>query len=161
MPTRRGFVATRVARNPFELWIVVACTFTGLVALLPLGVAREGIVDRVLPQAATLWYSGLLTSGLVTSIGVFLPVKRLRRASYALLLEISGLCALTGILLGYGAALEVAAPRSPAGLLTLALGAACATRAFQARRELRDLVKQVAIVRRAMCNPTSERPLSD
>lgn len=144
----RGDRPVRAGRNPFQLWIVLACTVTGLVALLPIGPARRSAVDQFLPEFATLWYAGLLVSGTVCIVAVMLPARTLPRLSRLLGLERVGLALLAGLLVGYGAALLVAAPKMPVGFLLVALAVACVGRLRQVRNEVRSLQSLVRALRR-------------
>lgn len=130
--------ATRGGRNPFQLWVAVACALTGLVALLPVG-TRRSTVDQYLPALAVPWYVGLLLAGTVCLVSVVWPARTVPALSRLLGLERVGLAILAGLLGGYGAALEVVAPRSPSGIVLLALMLASVVRLRQVAREIRSL----------------------
>ncbi len=137
---RFGRTWARRAPNPFQLWIVVACTLTGLVGVLPLSVERTGAVDRELPHAlATLWYVGLLVAGGVGLVAALLPATTVTRVARALRVERVSLALLGGQLSGYGGALLAVAPRTPIGALLVALAIASVWRFHQIRGELRTL----------------------
>lgn len=123
-------------RNPFELWIVITCAFTGAVALLPIGRPREAAIDRYLPVLALPWYVGLLLGGVITAIGAVWRVRTVRGAVRMLAFERVGLIVLCGLMFGYGGALVVVTLRSPAGLLLLGLAVASAVRVHQINREV-------------------------
>lgn len=146
----------RPGRNPFELWIVGACAFTGALALLPINVPRESVVDRLLPELATMWYIGIGLAGLITLLGTLLPVRNVRQANLALFLEGTGLLILGGLLAGYGLAVEFVSPRAPTGVLMIALSCASLARERQIRREFRALVQGVATATRDLDDDSSE-----
>lgn len=127
---------TRPGRNPFQTWVVVASALTGVLALLPLDGQPEGVVERYLPPwAVYLWYVGLSVGGTLTLLATTLRERTVTRQSRLLEVEQLGLTVLGGLLVSYGAAIEVLAPRVPSGLLTLGLGVACVARWRQVRRE--------------------------
>lgn len=126
---------SRAGRNPFQIWVVVAATLTGVVALLPVGPERVGVVDRYLPDLVLPWYLGLTVGGLVTLIGTLPTSRTVRRAWTLLGVERFGLALLAGLLLGYGAAVEVVAPRGASGVIVVALGVASVARYRQAGHE--------------------------
>lgn len=130
----------RASRNPFQLWVVIACTLTGALGLLPL--RSTGVIDRVLgPTLALGWYGGLFVAGATCVIGSFLPpfTDHLKRATVRLAVERIGMYMLMGLLTGYGVAVEILAPTAPTGILLLGLAVAAGVRAAQVRRELRAL----------------------
>lgn len=136
--------AVRLARNPFETWVVVACVLVGVIALLPFNSPRSSVVDRYLPGFMVLpWYVGLLACGGITLVGIAFPVRTVRAAIWALGLERFGLIVLAGLLGGYGAAIEFVAPRTNSGLLTIGLAVACVGRFRQVQREFRNLENAV------------------
>jgi hypothetical protein len=118
--------------------VVVACTLTGLVALLPFG-SRHSTVDQYLPAFALPWYVGLLVAGVTCLTSAVWPTRTIQGLSRLLGLERVGLAVLAGLLGGYGGALEVVAPRSPSGIVLLALMIASIGRIWQVAREIRSL----------------------
>jgi len=126
-------------RSPFELWIVIACTFVGLLALMPFGGERNGVVDRYLPALALPWYIGLLIGGLVTSFALLRRARTVRILMFNLALERVGLIILCGLTAGYGAALMLTVVRGATGPLLLGLSIAAAMRVHQITRELRGI----------------------
>ncbi len=121
------------ARNPFQMWVVFACTVAGVLGMLPLGGERTGVVDRVLPAYASYWYGGLLASGLVCLASL------LTRPLTSLLVERIGLLMLGGWLTGFGGAAIIIAPRTPGGIVLAGLGVACVGRVWQIHTELKLL----------------------
>ena len=138
--TTLGTVVPR--RNPFELWIVLACAAIGLVALLPLG-SRNGVVDRYLPALALPWYVGLLIGGCLAAVGVIWRGHSVRSLMRALGCERVGLVLLCGLMSGYGGALVVTALRAPTGLLMIGLAVASAIRVRQITREVQAIENAV------------------
>jgi len=134
--------STRGGRNPFQLWVVIACAVTGLIALLPFG-TRNSAVDQYLPGLALPWYIGLLIAGGTCSVAAVWPAKTVQRLSRLLGVERVGLAILAGLLGGYGAALEVVVPKSLAGTLLLALMLASVARIRQVAREITGLHEMV------------------
>lgn len=141
----------RRARDHFELWVVITCALTGVVRLLPLGAEPNDAVTRFLPAGAIVWYAGLTVAGVFSSVGLLWPARTLRGLGRALTLERVGVALLAGLLLGFGAALEVVMPRSVSGLILLSLGAACVGRVRQVNRELCTLVDSAALANRVIC----------
>lgn len=123
-------------RNPFELWIVLACILTGTVALLPLDTERSGVIDRYLPVLAIPWYVGLLVAGGLALIGTSWRVRTVSGILRALAWERVGLILLSGLMLGYGGAVIVTTPQAPAALLMIGLGVASAARVRQITHEV-------------------------
>lgn len=126
-------------RNPFELWIVVTCALTGLVALLPFGGPRQGVVDRYLPVLALPWYVGLLVGGCIAALGGVWRARSVRSAMRGLALERIGLIILSGLTFGYGGALVATALRAPTGTLLVGFAVAAGIRVYQISRELRAI----------------------
>jgi ethanolamine transporter EutH len=128
----------RTDRNPFELWTVVACVFTGVIGLLA-PTTRQGVISDILPNwMATVWYVGILVSGGVCVFGTLIPLgeQPLQRVGTRLGVERVGLTILGGLLAGYGFALEILAPINPTGILLISLALACVGRIRQVRREV-------------------------
>lgn len=133
LSTQRDVTARR---NPFELWIVLACILTGTIALLPLGTERNGVIDRYLPTLAMPWYVGLLIAGCLALVGTMWRVHTVSGILRALAWERVGLIILSGLMLGYGGAVIVTSPQAPAGLLMIGLGVASAARVRQITHEV-------------------------
>lgn len=125
-------------RNPFELWVVITCMLTGLVALLPVG-ERNGVVDRYLPAMALPWYVGLILGGLIAALSVVRRVRTVRDVLRSLALERIGLLIICGLMSGYGGALMVTTPRIPTGLLMIGLAVASGVRVRQISSEIADV----------------------
>lgn len=152
--------AVRPGRNPFELWIAAACVLTGLLAFPGFHLPREGVVDRFIPAAATLWYLGLLLGGGVTLLGTVPRASNLRRVGRLLAVERAGIGLLAGLLVGYGGAVVAVSTGAPAGVLLVALGGACVARFFQIQREVSGLRAVVRRYREVISSAT-EVDLSD
>jgi len=123
-------------RNPFELWIIVACVLTGVIALLPIG-RRDGLIDHYLPSLALLWYVGLLIAGCVTLVGALWRTRTFTTVVRALGWERAGLTLLVGLMIGYGGAVLIITPRAPSGLLMLGLAVAAGARVHQINQEIK------------------------
>lgn len=140
LDTQRDVTARR---NPFELWIVLACILTGTIALLPLDTERNGVIDRHLPTLAIPWYVGLLLAGCLTLVGTRWRVRTVSGVLRALAWERVGLIILTGLMLGYGGAVAVITPQAPAGFLMIGLGVASVVR-------VRQITRQVHLITRVL-----------
>lgn len=130
-------ILVRSGRNPFEVWLLVACVVAGIVGLIS-PVDSASAVVKALPHWEVLcWFSGLTLGGLVGLAGVF------SRGVVSLLVERVGMVILTCLTFAYSvsivAQVGIAAGATLPALLTGLFSVSCAIRFFNISADLKRM----------------------
>lgn len=131
----KPLVLTSGRANPFEVLLLVACTFTGVFGLVAPG-SGSRTIDQFIPHPWTVvFYAALFVSAALALAGVFL------RMPLALLIERVGMAVLSSLLLVYGLAVYALHGLSVgvAGAIILSFGVAAVLRVVQISRDLAAL----------------------
>lgn len=119
-------------RNPFEIFLLVACVFGGVGGFIDPSRASSVILEAVPRYILIIWYLAIAIGGTITLVGL------LGKKLIFLFLERLGLVLLTGFSLGYSIILltHINRPLALSALITLSFSIACLVRLIQVSREL-------------------------
>lgn len=139
MTAPRGSVPIliRSGRNPFEVWLLVACVVAGIVGLVVPGESASSVVKSLPYWEAVSWFSGLTLGGVVSLTGVF------SRGVTSLFVERVGMAILTCLTLAYSVSIvaQVGIVRGATlpALLTGLFAVSCAVRFFNLTADLKRM----------------------
>jgi hypothetical protein len=126
----------RSGRNPFEVWLLVACVAAGVVGLVAPD-ASSAIAKSLPHWELTCWYAGLTFGGLVSLVGVF------SKGVNSLFIERVGMVVLTCLTLAYSVSIivQVGAVKGATlpAFLTGLFAVACAVRFFNITIDLKRM----------------------
>ena len=130
-------ILVRSGRNPFEVWLLVACVVAGIVGLISPADTASTVVKALPHWEALCWFSGLTLGGLVGLAGAF------SRGVMSLLVERVGMVILTCLTFAYSvsivAQVGIAAGATLPALLTGLFAVSCAVRFFNISSDLKSM----------------------
>lgn len=128
-------ILVRSGRNPFEVWLLVACVVVGIVGLVQPSSTSNAITSLLPGWEVVTWYAGLAGGGAVSLFGVF------GSGLTALLVERVGLIILTCLTLAYSIAVvtQIGFRGALPALFTGLFAVACAVRFVHITTDLKRM----------------------